>query len=78
MTNDKEQPRVLSRKSTPESDRVPANGDTPKVSDTLVNVTGAPDADYHPEALANAVADNEAGTMPDDEIGGITPLKPKK
>jgi hypothetical protein len=47
---------------------VPEHGITPRVSDTLVNVTEAPDADYHPEALANAVADNEAGTMPEDEF----------
>jgi hypothetical protein len=77
MANNDEHPHVLSRKSTPESERVSEHGDTPKVSDTLVNVSGGPDADYHPEALANAVADNEAGSMPDDEIGGITPLKSK-
>lgn len=77
MANNDEQPRVLSRTSTPEAERVPEHGETPRVSDTLVNVTGAPDADYHPEALANAVADSEAGSMPDDEIGGITPLKSK-
>ena len=78
MATDSEQPRVLSRKSTEESKRVPEHGETPRVSDTLVNVSGAPDADYHPEALANAVTDNEAGTKPDEEIGGITPLKRKK
>ena len=70
--------RVLSRNSTPENERTPENGSTPRVSDTLVNVTGAPDADYHPEAMANAVVDNEAGTVPDDEIGGIVPLKRNK
>lgn len=69
---------ILSRSSTPETERVPKDGSTPRVSDTLVNVTGAPDADYHAEALANAVVDNEAGTKPDEEIGGIVPLKRKK
>lgn len=73
-----ENKRVLSRSSTPENKRVPKNGLLPRVSDTLVNITGAPDADYHPEALANAVVDNEAGTMPDSEIGGIVPLKRKR
>jgi hypothetical protein len=67
--------RVLSRNSAPEQERTPEDGVAPRVSDTLVNVTGAPDADYHPEAMANAVVDNEAGSVPDSEIGGIVPLK---
>jgi hypothetical protein len=67
--NDK-RPPVLSRKFT-ETERVREQGNTPRVSDTLVNVTVAPDADYHPEALANAVADNEAGTMPEDEFTSL-------
>jgi hypothetical protein len=50
---------------------VPEHGITPRVSDTLVNVTEAPDADYHSEALADAVADNEAGTMPEDEFTSL-------
>ena len=50
----------------------------PPVSDTKVNVTKAPDADYHPVALANAMVDSEAGAMPsDDDQGGIVPLKRK-
>ena len=69
--------RVISRSTTPETERVPEEGEMPRASDTLVNVTGAPDADYHAEALANAVVDNEAGTKPDEEIGGIVPLKRK-
>lgn len=67
--------RVFSRNSAPESERIPPGGQTPRCSDTLVGVTGAPDADYHPEAQANAVADTEAGAMPDDEQGRIVPLK---
>ncbi|GHD13928.1 hypothetical protein ACFOEZ_18035 [Tianweitania populi] len=78
MATNNERPSILSRKSASETERTPAHGDMPRVSDTLVNMTGAPDADYHPEALANAVADNEAGTIPDDEIGGIEPLERKK
>jgi hypothetical protein len=77
MTNDKSAPRVLSRKSSSESERTPKDAKAPRVSDTLLNVTDAPDADYHTEALANAVADSEAGVMPDSEQGGITPLKRK-
>ncbi len=70
--------RVLSRSTTPETERVPEQGSTPRVSDTLINVSGAPDADYHAEALANAVVDNEAGNKPDAEIGGIVPLRRKQ
>ena len=67
--------RVLSRNSAPEQERTPEHGVAPRVSDTLVNVTGAPDADYHPEAMANAVVDNEAGSVPERSEGGIVPLK---
>lgn len=67
--------QVFSRNSDEESDRVPKNGGTPRVSDTLVGGKGAPDPDYHPEAQANALTDTEAGAMPDDEQGGIVPLK---
>lgn len=66
--------QVLSDKTTPEAERVPKNGSLPRVSDTLISDSAGPDADYHAEALANAVVDNEAGTMPDSEIGGIVPL----
>ena len=69
---------TLSRGLSPEKERVPPEGETPRVSDTLVNTTGAPDADYHSEALANAVVDSEAGAMPESDEGGITPLKPKR
>lgn len=67
--------RTLSKNSSPERERIPADGATPRVSDTLVGVTGAPDADYHPEALANALTDSEAGAIPDNDEGGIVPLK---
>lgn len=67
--------RLFSANSSHENDRTPANGDTPRVSDTLVGSPASPDPDYHPEALANAVADTEAGAMPDNDEGGITPLK---
>jgi hypothetical protein len=66
---------VFSRNSDDEADRVPENGDTPRVSDTLVGSKDSPDPDYHPEAQANALTDTEAGAMPDDEMGGIVPLK---
>lgn len=69
--------QVLSDKTAPEADRIPKSGLMPRVSDTLISDTGGPDADYHAEALANAVVDNEAGTMPDSKIGGIVPLKRK-
>lgn len=68
--------RIFSRNTDSERDRVPHNGDTPRVSDTLVGTTGAPDADLHPEAAADASADTEAGAMPDDG-GGIVPLTPR-
>ncbi len=68
---------VFSRQSDEESDRVPKKGGTPRVSDTLVGDKGSPDPDYHPEAQANALTDTEAGAMPDDEMGGIVPLKPR-
>jgi hypothetical protein len=68
-------PHVFSRNSAAEDDRVPEGGQTPRSSDTLVGSKDSPDPDYHPEALANAVADSEAGAIPDNDEGGITPLK---
>jgi hypothetical protein len=67
--------RIFSRNSSDESERVPEAGNMPRISDTLVGAMGSPDPDYHPEALANAVTDSEAGAMPDNDEGGITPLK---
>ena len=67
--------RVFSRRSDIESERTPAGGQTPRTSDTLVGAPGSPDPDHHPEALANAVTDSEAGAIPDNDEGGITPLK---
>jgi hypothetical protein len=67
--------RVFSRNTAPEGARVPEGGQTPRSSDTLVGDTDSPDPDYHPEAQANAVADTEAGAMPDEEMGRIEPLK---
>jgi len=66
---------VFSRNSADEKDRVPEKGGTPRVSDTLVGSEGSPDPDYHPEAQANALTDTEAGAIPDNDEGGITPLK---
>ena len=66
---------VFSRDTDDESNRIPRSGDTPRVDDTLVGAKGSPDPDYHPEAQANALTDTEAGAMPDDEMGGIVPLK---
>jgi hypothetical protein len=68
-------PHVFSRNSDAETDRVPDSGQTPRTSDTLVGSKDSPDPDYHPEAQANALTDTEAGAMPDDEMGGIVPLK---
>ncbi|WP_062016962.1 hypothetical protein [Aureimonas sp. AU4] len=67
--------RLFSRNSAAEKDRVPENAGTPRVSDTLVGTDASPDPDYHPEALANAVTDSEAGAIPDSDEGGIVPLK---
>lgn len=66
---------VFSRNAAHEKDRVPENGGTPRVSDTLVGAKGSPDPDYHPEAQANALTDTEAGAIPDSDEGGIVPLK---
>lgn len=66
--------KLFSRNSAPESERVPANGDTPRVSDTLISVTDGPDPDVHREAAADTTADSEAGG--EGRVGGgITPLQ---
>lgn len=70
-----ENPRVFSRNSAEEKDRVPKEGGTPRSSDTLVGHKDSPDPDYHPEAQANAMTDTEAGAIPDNDEGGIVPLK---
>jgi hypothetical protein len=66
---------VFSTNSDTERDRVGKNGEMPRVSDTLVGSEDSPDPDYHPEAQANALTDTEAGAIPDNEQGGIVPLK---
>lgn len=71
----KQTEHVFSRNSADEKHRVPEKGSTPRVQDTLVGAKGSPDADYHPEALANALTDSEAGAIPDNDEGGIVPLK---
>ncbi|MEF2554318.1 hypothetical protein VQ042_23870 [Aurantimonas sp. A2-1-M11] len=68
-------PHVFSENSSDEKDRIPEGGGTPRVSDTLVGSRTSPDPDYHPEALANALTDSEAGAIPDNDEGGIVPLK---
>jgi hypothetical protein len=70
-------PHVFSKNSAEEKDRVPEGGSTPRASDTLVGNKNSPDPDYHPEALANAMTDSEAGAIPDNDEGGIVPLKPR-
>ncbi|MBB3999860.1 hypothetical protein [Aureimonas pseudogalii] len=67
--------QVFSRRSADETDRVPAGGETPRVSDTLVGAKDSPDPDSHAEAQANVLTDTEAGAMPDNDEGGIVPLK---
>jgi hypothetical protein len=69
--------QVFSSNSADEKDRVAGTGGMPRVSDTLVGSKDSPDPDYHPEALANALTDSEAGAIPDNEQGGIVPLKPR-
>jgi hypothetical protein len=66
---------VVPTRTTPSEGQI-----MPPVSDTSLNVTGAPDADYHPVALANAIVDSEAGPIPDpdNDMGGIVPLKRKE
>ena len=44
-------------------------------SDVEVSVTGAPDADFHRQAQATPVADEEAGADVRDDSTGITPVK---
>lgn len=72
----KDSQHVLSNQSTPETRRVPENGLMPRVTDTLITDDSGSDPEYHAEALANAVVDNEAGAVPEDR-GGIVPLKRK-
>ena len=69
---------VLSSPSTPETERVPKEGRMPRVTDTLITDDATSDPVFHTEALANAVVDNEAGTKPDEELGGIVPLEHKR
>ncbi len=73
-------PPVTSDNSAPEKNKIVDGQEMPPVSDTSLNVTGAPDADYHPVAMANAVVDSEAGAIPDpdNDMGGIVPLKRKE
>jgi hypothetical protein len=57
---------------------VPGDRDEAKdlPDDIAQNVTGGPDADLHHPAMANALADTEAGG--DDSSGRIEPLQGKK
>ena len=71
MTEDKK-PKALRRDA---DERDLSNSAVRGMSDTSVTIGSAPDADYHTEAMANAVVDSEAGAMPDNDEGGITPLK---
>ncbi len=76
MTDEPKQ--VVSHATTPETERVPRDNLTPRANDTLIKREGSVDPEYHAEALANAIVDNEAGSVPDEELGGITPLKKKR
>lgn len=67
--------RIFSFGSSPEDERVPEGGQTPRPSDTEVGVTGAPDPDLHREAAATSLADSEAGTVAADDPGRTEPLK---
>ena len=53
-----------------EEDRIPGS-----TSDTEVSVTGAPDADFHRQAQATPVADEEAGADVRDDSTSIEPIK---
>ncbi|KAB0680787.1 hypothetical protein F6X38_07285 [Aureimonas leprariae] len=67
---------VVSRNSSHENERTPDGGQTPRVSDTLANARGGPDADHHIEAAANTVVDEESGASGAGEPEGrIEPLK---
>ena len=44
-------------------------------SDVEVSVTGAPDADFHRQAQASVVADEEAGADVHDDSASIEPVK---
>lgn len=75
VKQDPKDTRVVSANSAHEDDRVPEHGETPRVSDELLNAKGGPDADHHSVAAANTVVDEEAGASGDDDDGGgITPL----
>ncbi len=58
--------------------KVPGDRDEAKdlPDDIVQNVTGGPDADLHHPAMANALADTEAGG--DSSSGRIEPLQGKK
>lgn len=67
---------VVSRNSAHEDERTPEDGQTPRVSDTLLNARGGSDPDHHAEAAANTVADEESGASGAGEPEGrIEPLK---
>lgn len=67
--------RIFSFASATEEERVPEHGEAPRPSDVEMGVVpGEPDPDLHQPALADSVADTEAGGGP-DQGGGITPLK---
>jgi hypothetical protein len=63
--------RVFSFGSDPEAARTPAEGETPRASDSEFGRPGSPDPEVRPVAAANSVADGEAGSA---DGGGITPL----
>ncbi|MBB4003732.1 hypothetical protein [Aurantimonas endophytica] len=70
--------RVFSFGTDTEAARTPAEGTTPRASDSEYGRPESPDPEVRPVAAASSVADDEAGageaTGPGDDGGGITPL----
>ncbi|UIJ72007.1 hypothetical protein [Aurantimonas sp. HBX-1] len=70
--------RVFSFGSDTEAERTPAEGTTPRASDSEYGRPESPDPEVRPVAAASSVADDEAGagaaTGAGDDGGGITPL----
>jgi hypothetical protein len=70
--------RVFSFGTDTEATRTPAEGTTPRASDSEYGRPESPDPEVRPVAAASSVADDEAGagaeTGAGDDGGGITPL----
>ena len=63
---------VFSRPDADEAERKPDDGGTPRPDDMSASVTDAADANFHAEAAANTVTDEEAGASSSN--GGVEPI----